>query len=474
MNQQPTSKKFSISSRLIFFAALVFFIGVAIVGSVVSYSIFHGWGAQEGGLKLRKTPVFNDQGTLVAPDEDQPSGLPPLLSDPVGEIDPPPTWDGNRRITMLVMGVDYRDWEAGSPYSRTDTMMLLTIDPVAKTAGALSIPRDLWAAIPGFKPAKINAAHYYGDLYNYPGGGIALAVKTVENVIGVPIDYYARIDFNAFVEFVDLIDGVKVDVEEKIELEIIGQDYDVVLEPGTYALDGKLALAYARNRYNDGGDFDRARRQQQVILGIRDRLLQPKVWARMISNAPTLYNHFSQQITTNLSLEDAIRLAALAIQVEREDIDMAVINEQQVQFGTSPDERSILIPFPDKIRELRDRIFGTGGSFSPAMQGDAQALMQIEEARIIIYDGTTGGSTAQRTADYLRNLGGNVVEVRGAGQTYAETTLIDHTGSPYTLAYLSNLMGVGTYRIMHKLDLNSSTDVEVWIGTNWQYNNSLP
>jgi hypothetical protein len=67
-----------------------------------------------------------------------------------------------------------------------------------------------------------------------------------------------------------------------------------------------------------------------------------------------------------------------------------------------------------------------------------------------------------------------VVEVRGAGQTYAETTLIDHTGSPYTLAYLSNLMGVGTYRIMHKLDLNSSTDVEVWIGTNWQYNNSLP
>ncbi len=153
--------------------------------------------------------------------------------------------------------------------------MLLTIDPVAKTAGALSIPRDLWAAIPGFNPAKINTAHYFGGLYNYPGGGPALAIKTVENVIGVPIDYYVRLDFYAFVDFIDFIDGVKVDVEETIELEIIGKDFDTVLTPGRYTLNGEQALAYARNRYNDGGDFDRARRQQQIILGIRQRLLTP-------------------------------------------------------------------------------------------------------------------------------------------------------------------------------------------------------
>ncbi len=473
-NSQPPKKKFPISSRWLFLFALFVFGFLAVISTMVSFNLFRGWGAQEGSLKLRNTPVFNEQGTLIPPEEVQSTSQPAILSDPVGEFEEPPAWDGTKRVTMLVIGVDYRDWEAGSEASRTDTMMLLTIDPVAKTAGALSIPRDLWAAIPGFKPAKINAAHYFGDLYDYPGGGIALAVKTVENVIGVPIDYYARIDFNAFVEFIDLIEGVKVDVEEEIELEIIGQDFDVVLEPGRYTLDGKLALAYARNRYNEGGDFGRAYRQQQVILGIRERLINPKIWARMISNAPTLYNHFSQKITTNLPLEDALRLAVLAVQVEREDIDMAVIREQHVQFGTSPDERSILIPLPDKIRELRDRIFGTGGSFSPAMQGDALALFQIEEARIIIYDGTGDGTTAQRTADYLRSQGGNVVEVRGAGQTYSATRLVDHTGSPYTLAYLSQLMSVGTYNILHQVAMDSGTDVEIWVGTDWQRNNSLP
>ena len=239
---------------------------------------------------------------------------------------------------------------------------------MAKTAGVLSIPRDLWAAIPGVNPAKINTAHYFGDLYDYPGGGPALAVKTVENVIGVPIDYYARLDFSAFVEFIDLIYGVTVTVTEPIELEVIGQAYDVKLEPGRVTLPGKLALAYARNRYNEGGDFDRSRRQQQVILGIYDRMLSPAVWAQLISNAPELYDQFSQKITTNLPFEDALKLALLAIQIKEEDIEMAVIGLNEVQFGKSPDDLSILIPLPDKIRELRDRVFATGGSFSPSME----------------------------------------------------------------------------------------------------------
>ncbi|MEJ2759730.1 MAG: LCP family protein, partial [Anaerolineales bacterium] len=258
----------------------------------------------------------------------------------------------------------------------------------------------------------------------------------MENVIGVPIDYYARLDFYAFVDFINLIGGVKVDVTDTIELEIIDKAFDTVLEPGRYTLNGEQALAYARNRYNEGGDFDRSRRQQQVIMGIRDRLLNPKTLATLIANAPSLYEEYSQRITTNLPLEDAIRLAMLAVQIDQEDIDMAVIGAEQVQFGTSPDDRSILIPLPDKIRELRDRIFQTGGAFSPAMEGDALTLMQIEEARITIYDGTTDGSTAQRTADYLRNQGADIVSVQSAGQTYSSTTLIDHTGSPYALAYL--------------------------------------
>lgn len=460
------------NSRTIFIFALIVFVGIGAVLSVVVFGVFYQWGERAESPVAVRTPVINAQGTLVVP-EDEPSGSFQLV--PEMDVDQAEPWDGTKRVTVLVMGVDYRDWKAGTSASRTDTMMLLTIDPVAKTAGALSIPRDLWAAIPGFNPAKINTAHYYGEIYNYPGGGPALAVKTVENVIGVPIDYYVRLDFNAFVEFIDFIGGVKVDVTETIELEIIGQTFDTVLTPGRYTLDGRQALAYARNRYNKGGDFDRARRQQQIILGIRERLVKPEVWTKLLANAPQLYNRFSQKILTNMPFEDALKLGALAVQVDQDDIEMDVIGLEEVNFGTSFDELSILIPYPDDIREIRDRIFATGGSFSPALEGDPKTLMQIENASIVIYDGATdGGVTAERTMNYLRDQGAKSVSVQPAGQTYSSTSLIYHTGSPYTLAYLADLMGVGTYGIFQRLALNSSTDIEVWLGTDWQYNNNLP
>ena len=240
-------------------------------------------------------------------------------------------------------------------------------------------------------------------------------------------------------------------------------------------LNGREALAYARNRYNEGGDFDRARRQQQIIMGIRRRLVTPRIWAILVSNAPELYDNFTKKIATNMPFEDALRLATLAIQVELEDIDMAVIGLNEVYFGRSPDDRSILVPYPDKIRAVRDRIFATGGAFSPGLEADLASLMQLEGARVVIYDGASdGGSIAQRTADYLREQGMDVTSIQPAGQSYSSSSLIDHTGSPYTMAYLSDLMGIGTRSIFHRLAMNSDMDVEIWIGADWRYNNSLP
>ena len=244
MNTNKQTKQKKLDPRQLFFISVVAALGVGLVLSVFVYSTFRNWGMQDASPGAISTPVFDEEGNLIVPEEEG-NHFSDTGTRPIAPGAQPPAWDGTKRVTMLVMGIDFRDWESGTDYSRTDTMMLLTIDPVAKTAGALSIPRDLWAAIPGFNPAKINTAHYYGDLYDYPGGGPALAVKTVENVIGVPIDYYARIDFSAFVDFIDLIDGITVDVTEPIELEIIGQAYDVKLEPGRVTLPGKLALAYA-------------------------------------------------------------------------------------------------------------------------------------------------------------------------------------------------------------------------------------
>jgi hypothetical protein len=149
-------------------------------------------------------PVLNSEGTPV-PDIGE---LPAPIAIP--ESDLPPAWDGASRINILLIGLDYRDWEAGLGAPRSDTMILLTIDPLTRTAGMLSIPRDMWVNIPGFGYSRINTAYSSGEGNKLPGGGPELARKTVEQFIGVPVQYYAQIDFFTFVEFIDLIGGIDV------------------------------------------------------------------------------------------------------------------------------------------------------------------------------------------------------------------------------------------------------------------------
>ena len=99
----------------------------------------------------------------------------------------PDPWSGNERVTILLMGIDQRDWESGEGAPRTDSMMLVTLDPVSKTAGMLSIPRDLWVEMPGYGHGRINTAYVLGEQDRLPGGGPELAIKTVEKFMGVPL-----------------------------------------------------------------------------------------------------------------------------------------------------------------------------------------------------------------------------------------------------------------------------------------------
>lgn len=391
----------------------------------------------------------------------------PAAGNPDSLIAPELTpWDGAGRVTILLLGLDYRDWESGSDASRSDTMILLTLDPLTRTGGILSIPRDTWVAIPGFTHAKINTAYYLGDAHKLPGGGPGLAVKTVEQFLGVPINYYAQIDFAAFVRFIDEIDGVKLDVPEPITIDLLGDGQQTIknLQPGVQVLPGEWALAYARNRKTAEGDFDRARRQQQVILAIRDRMLSADGLAKMIQKAPTLYQELASGIRTNLSLDDAIQLALLAKDVSMENIKQGVIGEQYIVFGRSPDNLSINIPIPDKVYLLRDEIFGDSGALGPLTPGEASARMAAEGAQLAIYNGSRIADLADRSAQSLRAQGANVVSVGAANEAYAATTVIDHTGSPYTLAYLKQIFGVRDDRIVLEYDPGGSVDVEIYLG----------
>jgi LCP family protein required for cell wall assembly len=379
-------------------------------------------------------------------------------------------WDGASRVTILLLGLDYRDWQAGEKYSRSDTMILLTLDPLSKTAGILSIPRDMWVAIPGFQHGKINTAYFLGDAYKLPGGGPGLAVKTVEQFVGVPINYYAQIDFEAFVHFIDEIGGVKINVPQKITVDLLGgggAKTKKILQPGVQTLPGEWALAYARMRYTENGDFDRADRQQQVIMAVRDKVLSLNILPTLIAKAPSLYNQLSSGIHTNLSLDNAIKLALLAQQVPSQNIRRGVFGKGYTIFGWSPDNLSILVPIPDKIHLLRDQIFTDSGGLSPAVIGDAQQQMQAEAARVALFNASQNPGLEASSSAYLQSQGMKIVQTADSDKKYAGTILVDHTGNPHTLNYLAGLMKIPPDHIYTKLDLNNPVDVEIYLGNDW-------
>lgn len=423
-------------------------------------------------------------GFVVNPVEPTPGtqepGVTPTARPPQVEAAPTPEpWDGASRVSVLVMGLDYRDWSSGEGAPRTDTMILFTVDPLSKTAAMLSIPRDLWVNIPGFEPGRINTAYRLGETYNVIGGGPQLAMDTVEELLGIPIDYYAQIDFSAFVRFVDEIGGVKVEVMEEIKVDLIGDGANTikVLQPGRQTLPGDIALAYARARYTEGGDFDRATRQQQVVFAVRDRILEFEMIPTLLAKAPVLYNEVAAGINTNMNLDQAVKLGLLVLlEVPRENIKQGIIGTEHIAFGASAEGDQVLKPLPAKIRLLRDELFTTEGLVSPlAESGDLNSLLKAEAATISVLNGSGVSGLAAETAEYLRSQGLDAPEsALGDGDATFYTIVIDRTGNPYTVKYLLDLFSVlpNNYRISY--EPGSGADIEIVLGNDWANSNPMP
>ena len=420
-------------------------------------------------LQDGQTPVPNEEGVVTEPDV-------PLQA--VGGPTPEP-WDGAKRVNVLVMGLDFRDWSVGEGPPRTDTMMVFTLDPINRTAGMISVPRDLWVNIPGYNYGRINTAYQLGEAYKEIGGGPALAMKTVEELLGVPIDYYLQVDFQAFIDFIDEIGGVKVDVPEKIKIDPIkpGKSTNVItLKPGVQTLNGEYALAYARSRKTEGGDFDRAKRTQQVIMGVRKQILRFNMLPTLIAKSGVLYNQLSSGVNTNLTLDEAVRLAWFAGQIPEDQIQQGIIGPpDQVSFAKSPDgTQDVLKPITEKIRELRDKIFATGPISPAAADQPLIDLAVAEGARIRVLNGSTTAGLASRTTDYLKSLGLNVTETGNAALAPAATEITFYNGKPYTVNFLVELMKISPYKIFYVNDPTSPVDVTVTLADDWAQSNPMP
>lgn len=417
-----------------------------------------------------ETPVVRD-----GKNTPEPTSMPEFLA---SEDIQYPTWDGGSRINILFVGLRGGDPIQGDCPFCTDTLILLTVDPTTKTAGMLSIPRDMWVNIPGFGYSRINTAWTLGRGSKLPGGGPALTMKTVSHFIGVPVDYYVQVDFDTFVDIINLLGGVDVYNEETMVLDPMahGKDFPKVKITccGMRHLDGRTALAYSRCRHIEqgcqDGDIGRARRQQKVIFGIRDKVFSPKNFPTLLAQAPQLYNIFSEGIHTNLSLQDAVKLAVLAKDISKEDIRNAVIDNSMLAYDNvilGGQRVSIMKPIPDKIRVLRDEVFNSGGPISPMAQGDPASLMQADDARVRVLNGTSTDQLSTQTQTYLLRQGVRVTEV-GKTKAASRTTIVLYSPKLYTLKFLLDTFGItNSAQILIKPDLSQTVDIEVRLGSDW-------
>ena len=440
------------------------------------------------GVRLPSCSSSSTQAPVTTNPGDTPVVLTPTTSLDAPQVPLPPPWDGASRVTIMVVGLDYRDWLTGQGPPRSDTMILLTIDPVSKTAGMLSVPRDMWVDIPGFGYSKINNAYALGELYKLPGGGPGLAMKTVENFLGIPIQYYAQVDFVAFERMIDEIGGICVDVPVKVNVGVLDEHGTTTIDAGHQCLSGKVALGYARARDVEQGvamgDVDRSKNQQQVILAIRDKVLANL--PALVGKAGPLYDEISSGIHTNLSLDDVLRLAVLAKDIPLSSIKPGVIDYTMMidtTYDLNGQTLAVLRPFPDKIRELVDNVFG-GGSLGPMATGDPTQLMQQEAARVLVINGSAVDGIGQKTFDYLKSQGMNVM---GPGNMtdYPDkyyypplperTMLIVHAGKPYAMKYLTDLMKFdSSNQVVMDFDPNAAADIVLAVGSDWVNSNPMP
>ncbi len=497
------------------------------------------------------TPDVNPAGTLVGT-------LPPPTDVPAPVIQAP-QWDGGSRINILFVGLRGGDPAQEDCPLCTDTLILLTIDPVTKTAGMLSIPRDMWVNIPGFGYSRINTAWTSGVAAKLPGGGAGLTLKTVSQFIGVPVQYYAQVDFDTFVDFINMIGGVDVYSDENLVLDISGPGYlslgnlatnntvtivgrntngryllinyaagpngkgwilastvradgidalpvvtsteqgagsgvpGTIIRPtnvrsalgdpnkvritpgGTRHLTGQVALAYSRCRDVEqgcaDGDVGRAKRQQKVIYAIRDKVFSREYFPKLLAQAPELYNTFSAGIHTNMSLDDAIKLAWLAKDIPPDRIRNGVIDESMVTYATvtlGGQAASIFKPIPDKIRVLRDQIFTASGPLSPIAQGDPVTLMRADAARVRVTNNTYTAQLDSRTGNYLIAQGMQVTELGRPTGASNQTVIVLYSPKLYTLRYLITTFGVvSSNQIQVKIDPSSAVDIEIRLGNDW-------
>ena len=283
-----------------------------------------------------------------------------------------PDWPESERFSVLVIGVDTRQYDVGS---RADTLIVVTIDPERQAALLVSIPRDMMALIAGYEDRRIN------ELYAY--GGADLVVKSAEYLLGMPIQYYLTIDFEGFRRMVDTLGGVEIDVKYDINDSKFPNADDTGFEPfvikrGVHHMDGDTLLRYVRTRFDDPrGDFGRIDRQQQALVALKTQLLTYQT----IGKIHLLLGEFQSMVDTNfpISPQRALALGMLGLEIEPDRIYSEVIDYEgnlvwdvELESGAK-----VLRPNLPAVRSMMEQSLLAIGQLQP-VAGQEATLQQAD------------------------------------------------------------------------------------------------
>jgi LCP family protein required for cell wall assembly len=286
-----------------------------------------------------QNPLDSDAGTGVF----TPTPAPPAM--PV---------DLTQTENILILGTDYRP---GDPNWRTDTIMIVVIDQALGRVGIISVPRDLYVNIPTYGQNRINVADYVGDSTGYPGGGPALAQRTVLEVLGVPTQHYVIIKQDGLARLVDTLGGVTVDLDcplyEMTPDPHVPGAYDRwSLPAGPNLLDGANAKKFVTFR-DIQTDFGRQRRQQQLLWAIRKRVLQGDVIPRI----PQLWVALGDTFSTDLSLPEIVGFGMLGVRLQPQDIHAMNLQNYVTNFRNSDGEQVLLLSNRATVQAAMNHLF---------------------------------------------------------------------------------------------------------------------
>jgi LCP family protein required for cell wall assembly len=366
---------------------------------------------------------------------------------------------GGRRINILVMGMDRRPHE-GDIVTRTDTMFVLTIDPVSDTARGLAMPRDLYVKIPTgdgnkYFEDRINTAYEHGEAAKLPGGGPGTVKRTVEGLLGIPIDHYVLIDFEGFKNAVNLLGGIDVDVPEPgvddpfySETERLGDFYPCVFDPGFYHMDGSQALCFSRTRRNSS-DLERILRQQLVIFAMMDKARE----LNFLTSPPAMVNLWKQYkdtVKTDISDLQVPGYAELASQINEDSLAFLTMGAATVPF-TTPQGAAVLLPSEAGIKQIVD-----------AFLSDSQLTQ--EKAFVQIQNGTNQEDLAKDAVDYISSLGIPLAQLEAVedGPTVSQTEIIVYTGKEYTARRIASWLEIPEARIRVATDADWTMNPTGW------------